>query len=161
MKSLLQLILCLFLCFSAWCQPKAIEVNNNKPLLNKIFSNKNDVDFEFSIAGRSPSSFKYYIRNDSLWVYGTNLYSTVVPLSYIDFERQIYFLESSLWKTKTNDKCIEVGLHAIKGKKFGQDFEISAFKDRFEDAEIDFVNLILPDKAFAEDLIKYLKAKRP
>ena len=135
--------------------------NSNEKLLHKILANKDDVDFEFSIAGIALSPFKYYMRNDSLWFRGTNLYATVIPVNAIDFERTIYYLESSLWETKAGDKCIEVPLYAIKGKLYAQEFDIAQFEKRFGGEKIDFVNLILPNKAFAEELIKYLKAQRP
>jgi len=76
------------------------------------------------------------------------------------FERETYFLESSLWKTETRDKCIEVPLYAIKGKQFEKEFEIESFK-KLDEGAIDFANLILPNKAFAEAFIKYLKEHRP
>jgi hypothetical protein len=128
--------------------------------IENILENKNDEDFEFYMGGGRNSSFKYFIRNDSLWFAGTNLYNTVIPLANIDFKREIYFLESSLWKTKANDKCIEVPLYAIKGKLYGKEFEIEAFK-AIDEGPIDFANLILPDKTFAEAFIKYLKEHRP
>jgi hypothetical protein len=148
------------LCFhiSSWCQGAPQDENVTK--LEKIFENKSDEDFEFYRGGGSTSSFKYFLRNDSLWVAGANLYTTVIPLANIDFERKTYFLESSLYKTKTNDNCIEVPLYAIKGKLFEKEFEIEAFKD-LDEGPIDFANLILPDKAFAEAFIKYLKERRP
>ena len=166
MKSLQLLIISLLFYIPSWCQPvpapppaAPTAINDNKSQLHKILANKKDIDFEFSMAGRSPKAFKYYMRNDSLWFNGTNLYTTVVPLSSIDFTRQIYFLESGLWKTKTNDKCVEVPLYAIKGKLYGQEFDIEAFEKQFGGEKIDFVNLILPDKAFAQELINYLKAR--
>lgn len=148
------------LCFhiSSWCQAAPQDENGTK--LEKILENKNDVDFQFYTGSGRYNSFKYFLRNDSLWFAGTNLYTTVIPLSNVDFERKTYFLESSLWKTKTNDKCIEVPLYAIKGKLFEKEFEIEAFKN-LDEGTIDFANLILPDKAFAEAFIKYLKAHRP
>jgi len=112
------------------------------------------------MSGGQTGSFKYFLRNDSLWFAGTNLYTAVIPLSNIDFERQTYFLASSLWKTKANDKCIEVPLYAIKGRLFEKEFEIEAFK-KVDEGTIDFAKLILPDKAFAEAFIKYLKERRP
>lgn len=160
MKSLLLFVAFLLPGILSWSQPKRKELNSNEVLLQKIFANKDDVDFKFSMSGRSSSPFKYYYRNDSLWFSGTNLYTTVIPVNSINFERTIYYLESSLWKTETNEKCIEVPLYAIKGKLYGQEFEISAFEKRFGGEKIDFVNLILPSKSFAEELIKYLKAQR-
>ena len=148
------------LCFhiSSWCQSAPQDENVTK--LEKIFENKDDVDFQFYMGGGRNSSLKYFLRNDSLWFAGTNLYITVIPLRNVNFERTIYFLESSLWKTKTNDNCIEVLLHAIKGKLFEKEFAIEAFKN-VDEGTIDFANLILPDKAFAEAFIKYLKEHRP
>jgi hypothetical protein len=148
------------LCFhvSSFCQSAPLDENETK--LQNILENKNDMDFEFNTGNGHNKPFKYFLRNDSLWFSGTNLYTTVIPLSNIDFERKIYFLESSLWKTKTNDKCIEVPLYAIKGRLYEKEFEIEAFK-KLDEGAIDFANLILPDKAFAEAFIKYLKEHRP
>ena len=148
------------LCFhlSSWCQ--SAPQDENVTMVEKILANKSDEDFEFYMAGGQTGSFKYYLHNDSLWFAGTNLYITVIPLVNIDFERKFYFLESSLWKTKANDKCIEVPLYAIKGKLYEKEFEIEAFK-KIDEGTIDFANLILPDKAFAEAFIKYLKERRP
>ena len=145
-------------CFhiSSWCQSAPQDGNMTK--IEKILENKDDEDFEFYMGG-SDGTFKYFLRNDSLWFAGTNLYTTVIPLANIDFKREIYFLESSLWKTKANEKCIEVPLYAIKGKLYGKEFEIEAFK-AIDEGPIDFANLILPDKAFAEAFIKYLKKHR-
>ena len=148
------------LCFhtSSWCQPVAQDEHEAK--LVKIFANKNDEDFEFYRGGGQTSSSKYFLRNDSLWYAGKNLYITVIPLGNIDFDRKIYFLESSLYKTKAGDKCIEVPLYAIKGRLYEKEFEIEAFK-AIDEGPTDFANLILPDKAFAEAFIKYLKERRP
>ena len=153
-------LLTLGLCFhtSSICQ--GVPADKEDERIEKILENKNDVDFEFAMNGRSNTSFKYFLRNDSLWFAGTNLYATVIPLSNIDFERKIYFLESSLWKTNTGNKCIEVPLYAIKGRSYEKEFEIDAFK-ALEPGAIDFANLILPDKTFAEAFIKYLKARKP
>ena len=147
------------LCFhiSSWCQ--SVPQDENVTKLEKILENKDDVDFQFYTGGGRNSSLKYFLRNDSLWFAGTNLYITVIPLRNVNFERTIYFLESSLWKTKTNDNCIEVPLYAIKGKLFEKEFEIEAFR-KVDEGTIDFTNLILPDKAFAEVFIKYLKEHR-
>jgi len=84
------------LCFhiSSWCQSASQAEHVTK--LEKILENKNDVDFEFYMDGGRTGSFKYFLRNDSLWFAGTNLYITVIPLVNIDFERKTYFLESSL-----------------------------------------------------------------
>ena len=154
MKSLYLLIIgmCFHLC--SWCQSAPPDENTTK--LEEIFKTKDDVDFEFYMGGGRSSSFKYFLRNDSLWFAGTNLYTTVIPLKNIDFERKAYFFESSLWKTKADGKCIEVPVHAVKGKLFEKEFEIEAFK-AIDEGTIDFANLILPDKAFAEALMKYLK----
>jgi hypothetical protein len=135
--------------------------NSNEKLLRKVLADKGDVDFEFLTSSLSSVPFKYYYHNDSLWFSGTNLYATVIPVNAIDFERTIYYLESSLWKTKAGDKCIEVPLYAIKGKLYAQEFDIAQFEKHFGGEKIDFANLILPNKAFAEELIKYLKAQRP
>ncbi|MEO7306649.1 MAG: hypothetical protein ABIR78_08355 [Ferruginibacter sp.] len=153
-------LLILGLCFhvSSWGQ--GVPQDENLIKLEKILEIKDDVDFIFYRGGGSTSAFKYFVRNDSLWFAGSNLYTTVIPLANVDFERQFYFIESSLYKTKTNEKCIEVGLWAIKGKLYEKEFEIEAFK-ALEPGTIDFANLILPDKAFAEALIKYLKEHRP
>jgi len=148
------------LCFYFPSRSQSAPPDENESLLEKIFEKKNDEDFKFYMGGGRTGSFKYYFRNDSLWFAGTNLYTTVIPLSNIDFERQIYFLESSLWKTEPGSKCIEVPLYAIKGKQYEKEFEIEAFK-KLDEGKIDFANLILPNKAFAEALIKYLKAHRP
>jgi len=158
MRSFYLLIVCLCFHTASFCQGAPLDENDAK--LEKIFENKNDVDFLFYMGSGRTGSFKYFLRNDSLWFAGTNLYITVIPLSNVDFERKTYFLESSLWKTKTNDKCIEVPLYAIKGKLFEKEFEIEAFK-KTDEGPIDFANLILPDKAFAEAFIKYLKEHRP
>ena len=158
MRSFYLLIIGLCFHISSRCQSAPQDENVTK--LEKILENKNDVDFEFYMGGGRTGSFKYFLRNDSLWFAGTNLYITVIPLVNIDFERKIYFLESSLWKTNVNDKCIEVPLNAIKGKRFEKEFEIEAFK-KVDEGPIDFANLILPDKAFAEAFIKYLKEHRP
>ena len=157
MRSFYLLIVGLCFHISSWCQSAPQDGNVTK--LEKILENKDDVDFEFYMGGGSNGSFKYFLRNDSLWFAGTNLYITVIPLANIDFKREIYFLESSLWKTKANDKCIEVPLYAIKGKLYKKEFEIEAFK-AIDEGPIDFANLILPDKAFAEAFIKYLKEHR-
>jgi hypothetical protein len=148
------------LCFYIPSMSQSAPPDDNETLVQKIFETKNDEDFKFYMGGGRYSSFKYYLRNDSLWFAEASPYTAVIPLSNIDFERKSYFLESSLWKTETGDKCIEVPLYAIKGKKFGKEFEIEAFK-LLDDEEIDFANLILPNKAFAEVLIKYLKVHRP
>ncbi len=148
------------LCFYIPSWSQSAPPDDNEMLLQKIFANKDDQDFEFHMDGGRTSSIKYYFRNDSLWFAGTNLYTTVIPLSNIDFERKTYFLESSLWKTETKDKCIEVPLYAIKGRQFGKEFEIEAFR-KLEEEPIDFASLILPNKTFAEALVKYLKEHRP
>ncbi|MBK7434585.1 MAG: hypothetical protein IPI66_12285 [Chitinophagaceae bacterium] len=158
MKLFYLLIICLSFLASARCQSAPPDENRAK--LEKIFANKRDVDFEFYMGGGRNSSLKYFLRNDSLWFAGTNLYTTVIPLSNIDFERKTYFLESSLWKTKANEKCIEVPLYAVKGKLFEKEYEIEVFKQT-DEGTIDMTNLILPDKAFAEAFIKYLKEHRP
>ncbi len=147
------------LCFHtlSWCQAAPLDEHEAK--IEKILESKSDEDFEFYRGGGQTSSFKYFLRNDSLWYAGKNLYTTVIPLGNIDFDRQIYFLTSSLYKTKTNDKCIEVPLYANKGKLYAKEYEIEAFK-AIDEGTIDFANLILPDKAFAEAFIKYLKAHR-
>ncbi|MBK8520533.1 MAG: hypothetical protein WAT20_15830 [Ferruginibacter sp.] len=148
------------LCFhiSSWCQGAPQDEHEGK--IEKILENKSDEDFEFYRGGGQTSSFKYFLRNDSLWFAGTNLYTTVIPLRNIDFERKIYFIAGSTWKTKANDKCIEVPLYAVKGKLYAKEYEIEAFK-AIDEGTIDFANLILPDKAFAEAFIKYLKARKP
>lgn len=152
------LIICLGFHTSSWCQPVAQDGHANK--IEKVLANKDDEDFSFYMGSSGGNSFKYFLRNDSLWFAGTNLYTTVIPLRNIDFERKIYFLESSLWKTRADAKCIEVPLYAIKGKLYEKEFEIAAFKE-IDKGTIDFANLILPDKAFAEAFIKYLKGRRP
>ncbi len=158
MRSFYLLIVGLCFHISSWCQ--AAPQGEHEAKIEKVLSNKNDEDFAFYMGTSGGNSFKYFLSNDSLWFAGTNLYTTVIPLRNIDFERKIYFLESSLWKTKTDAKCIEVPLYAIKGKLYEKEFEIAAFKE-LESGTIDFANLILPDKAFAEAFIKYLKEKRP
>ncbi|MEO6540521.1 MAG: hypothetical protein ABIN74_06020 [Ferruginibacter sp.] len=147
------------LCFHMSSRSQPVKQDEHVTQLVKVLENKQDEDFQFYRGGGSTSSFKYFLRNDSLWFAGTNLYTTVIPLRNVDFERKIYFLESSLYKTRTNDKCIEVPLYAIKGKLYEKEFEIEAFK-AIEPGTIDFANLILPDKAFAEAFIKYLKEHR-
>jgi len=153
-------LLILGLCFYIHSWSQSAPPDDNERLMQKIFENKSDEDFKFFMGGGRNSSFKYYLHNDSLWFAGTNLYTTVIPLSNVDFERKIYFLESSLWKTETEGKCIEVPLYAIRGKQFEKEFEIEAFK-KLDEGKIDFANLILPNQAFAEALINYLKAHRP
>jgi hypothetical protein len=148
------------LCFHLSSRCQGVPMDENETRLEKIFENKDDVDFEFYRGGGQTSSIKYFFRNDSLWFGGTNLYTTVIPLSNIDFERTMYYLESSLYKTKENNKCIEVPLYAIKGKQYGKEFEIEAFR-ALEPGPIDFANLVLPDKPFAEAFIKYLKLHLP
>ena len=148
------------LCLYIPSRSQSAPPDENESLLEKIFEKKNDEDFKFFMAGGRTGSFKYFFRNDSLWFAGSNLYTTVIPLSNIDFERKIYFLESSLWKTEIEGKCIEVPLYAIKGRQFEKEFEIEAFK-KLDEGKIDFANLILPNKAFAETLIKYLKDHKP
>ncbi len=157
MRSLYLLIIGLCFHTSSWSQAAPIDEHEAK--IEKMLENKGDVDFEFYTGSGRSGSFKYFLRNDSLWFAGTNLYTTVIPLANIDFDRKIYFLESSLYKTKTNDKCIEVPLYAIKGKLYAKEYEIAAFKS-IDEGTIDFANLILPDRAFAEAFIKYLKAHR-
>jgi len=127
------------LCFhlSAWCQEAPPDEHETK--IEKILANKQDEDFEFYRGGGQTSDFKYFLRNDTLWYSGTNLYTTVIPLGNVNFERQLYFLESSLYKTKANDKCIEVGLYAIKGKLYKKEYEIEAFKAIDEGDSIDFL----------------------
>jgi hypothetical protein len=128
--------------------------------IDRVLADKADVDFKFMRGGGSFSSIKYFLRNDTLWFGGTNLYTTVIPLANVDFDRQMYFLESSLYKTRNNDKAIEVGLYAIKGKQYGKEYEIEVFKQTDDGDDIDFTNLILPDKAFAEAFIKYLQGHK-
>ncbi|MBK7559646.1 MAG: hypothetical protein IPI54_16015 [Chitinophagaceae bacterium] len=157
MRSFYLLIVGLCLHMTSWCQSAPQDGHAAK--LEKIFENRNDVDFEFYTGSGRSSSFKYFLRNDSLWFSGTNIFTVVIPLRNVDFERKLYFLASSSWKTKTNDKCIEVPLYAIKGKLYEKEFEIEAFK-KLDEGTIDFANLILPDKTFAEAFIKYLKERR-
>ena len=158
MRSFYLLIVGLCFHLSSWCQSAPKDENVTK--VQNVLENKDDEDFRLFRGGGSYSSFKYFLRNDTLWYAGTNLYTTVIPLANVDFERKMYFLESSLYKTKDNDKCIEVPLYAIKGRLYEKEFEIEAFK-KLEEGTIDFTNLILPDKAFAEAFIKYLKEHRP
>jgi hypothetical protein len=85
----------------------------------------------------------------------------VIPLGNVDFDRQMYFFESSLYKTKTGDNCIEVSLWAIKGRNYEKEFEIEAFKATDDGVKPEIATLILPDKAFAEAFVKYLKDRKP
>ena len=148
------------LCFYIPSLSQSAPPDDNETQLEKIFANKSDVDFKFYRGGGQTSSIKYFLRNDSLWFGGTNLYITVIPLSNIDFERKIYYLESSLWKTETGDKCIEVPLYAIKGSFFDKEFEVEAYKQVGE-GKTEIANLVLPNKEFAEAFIKCLKTHRP
>jgi hypothetical protein len=135
-------------------------LDENGLKIQKVLENKDDVDFRLFRGGGSFSSMKYFLRNDTLWFGGTNLYTTVIPLANIDFERKLYFFESSLYTNRDNTKATEVGLYAIKGRQYEKEFEIEAFKATDEGDTIDFANLILPDKAFAEAFIKYLKEQK-
>lgn len=154
------LLLTVALCFHLTSRCQGVPLDENETKIEKILENKDDIDFEFSRGGSGTSSFKYFLRNDSLWFGGTNLYITVIPLANINFDRQMYYLESSLYKNKGGGKCIEVPLYAIKGKLYAKEYEFEAFK-AIDDGAIDFANLIMPDKTFAEAFIKYLKAHLP
>jgi len=159
MRSLYFLLICL--CFDAACLAQGAPPNEQETKIQSVLENKPDEDFKFYRGGGQTSSFKYFLRNDTLWFAGSNLYTTVIPLGNIDFDRKMYFFESSLYKTKTGDKCIEVSLWAIKGKTYEKEFEIEAFKATDDGDKPEIATLILPDKAFAEAFVKYLKDRKP
>ncbi len=159
MRHLYFLLLCL--CFHAACLAQAAPPDETETKIQKVLANKADEDFEFYMGGGQTSSFKYFLRNDTLWFAGSNLYTTVIPLGNVDFDRKMYFFESSLYKTKTGDKCIELSLWAIKGRNYEKEFEIEEFKAIDDGGKPEIATLILPDKTFAEALVKYLKDRKP
>jgi hypothetical protein len=158
MRYLIPVILCL--CFHAACQAQASPLTDLEAEIRKVVEHKSDEDFQFQRGGGQTSSFKYFIRNDTLWFAGSNLYTTVIPLGNVDFDRKMYFFESSLYKTKNQDKCIELSLWAIKGRNYEKEFEIEAFKAIDDGNKPEIATLILPGKAFAEALVKFLKEKK-
>ena len=153
------LLICL--CFHAACLAQSAPPDEHETKIQKILENKSDEDFEFYRGGGQTSSFKYFLRNDTLWFGGSNLYTTVIRLGNVDFNRHIYFFECSLYKTKAGDKCIEVSLWAIKGRNYEKEYEIEAFKATDDGDKPEIATLILPDKAFAEAFVKYLKDRKP
>jgi hypothetical protein len=159
MRPLYLLFICL--CFHAACPAQGAAPGEHETKIQKVLENKSDQDFEFYRGGGQTSSFKYFLRNDTIWFAGSNIYTTVIPLANVDFDRKMYFFESSLYKTKTGSKCIEVSLWAMKGKQYEKEFEIEAFKAIDDADKPEIATLILPDKAFAEAFVKYLKDRRP
>jgi hypothetical protein len=159
MRSLYFLFICL--CFPAACLAQGAAPDETETKIQNVLENKPDVDFEFYRSGGQTGSFKYFLRNDTLWFAGSNIYTTVIPLGNVDFDRKMYFFESRLYKTKTDSKCIEVSLWATKGKHYEKEFEIEAFKTMDDGSKPEIATFILPDKAFAEAFVKYLKYRIP
>lgn len=159
MKLIYLLFICIFL--QAVVLAQGVPLSETETRIQNVLENKSDDDFVFQRGGGQTSTFKYFLRNDTLWFAGSNLYTTVIPLGNVDFDRKMYFFESSLYKHKNNDKAIEVSLWATKGKTYEKEFEIEAFKAIDDDDKPEIATLILPDKAFAEALVKYLKERKP
>ena len=131
--------------------------------LKKIFAKRYDDDFVFTTGGGRTSEMQYYLKDDTLYFYGTELYNILLPLANIDFSRDFMYA-SGVYKTMTGEAVYEWPVYAKKGKLFVQDFNdekgfMSVFKEQFGGKQIDFVSLLLPDKAFAEMMMKYLKKK--
>lgn len=131
--------------------------------LKKIFAKRYDDDFVFTTGGGRTSEMQYYLKDDTLYFYGTQLYNTLMPLANIDFSREFQYA-SGVYKTKAGEAVYEWPVYAKKGKLFVQDFTdekgfMSTFKEQFGGKQIDFASLVLPDKAFAEMMMKYLKKK--
>ena len=164
MKSfqLLLLIMVLNLACLAQGAPDEAEKKNDEGI-DKILAKKDDTDFEFNLGGSSTSQFKYFLYNDSLWFSGTELYATVIPFDNIDIIKAFTY-ESGVWKNKNGSKCYEIPVYAKAGKRFGQDFKSlwganSPMEKQLGGKEITIINLILPDKEWANKFIAYLKTK--
>jgi len=132
--------------------------------LSGMLAHKDDIDFECKLSGRSPKGFKYNISRDTLWFFGTELYTIVIPVASIDFTKTISY-ESGIWLNKDGSKAIEISLQAEAGKSFAQDFASqygvnSVMEQKLGGKKITTAGLVIPDIQLAEKLVQYLNDKK-
>jgi hypothetical protein len=166
LKNFILFIMGMLLTTTLAAQPKKAAKANKDDMpeaLQAIFAKRYDDDFVFTTGGGSTTEVQYYLKDDTLYFYGTEVYNILLPLANIDFSRNFMYA-SGVFKKKTGEAIYEWPVYAKKGKLFVQDFNdekgyMSVFKDQFGGKEIDFVSLLVPDKAFGEMMLNYLKKR--